>query len=184
MPDSHVHHRHNRFPDVPIPPYPNPSSPRVPPFSIFSVTPTIRHVYSSFTDFEQYTFASFISRDSTFDVMMNIWRLCNPNAIMSTISFQSPASVPPPAAVADTTTLPTSAATTGAPVDTPSPVSQGGHAPTECACGKAGQHYSEICLDATFPGDLKQVYELMFASEWYKTFLIENQKLRGMSCPF
>lgn len=112
----------------------------------------------------QYTFASFISRDTTFDVMMNIWRLCNPNAVMSTASLihSRPASI------------------AGTDVDSPPDTGGGqGHAPTTCACGKEGKHYSEIALETTLASTPEKVYNLMFASEWIKTFLTENQKLRG-----
>ena len=54
-----------------------------------------------------------------------------------------------------------------------------GHAKTECACGKDGKHYSETAMDKTFPSTPEKVYNLMFNSAWYKTFLEENQKLRG-----
>lgn len=111
--------------------------------------------------------------------MMNIWRLCNPNAVMSTTSFaygngnnSRPASVHEDA--------PGSATTAGTAAKSPR---KGGHAKTECACGRDGKHYSETAMDAVFQSTPEKTYNLMFNSEWYKKFLSENQKLRGeLSC--
>lgn len=54
-----------------------------------------------------------------------------------------------------------------------------GHAKTQCACGKEGKHYSAKALDAILPSTPEKVYNLMFTSEWFKTFLSDNQKLKG-----
>ena len=121
----------------------------------------------------QYTFASFISRDTTYDVLMNIWRLCNPNAVMSTTSFRDTSSRPASIVdgnIADDSTQKDGGGGAGGK----------GHAKTECACGKKGEHYSETALETTFPTAPEKAYNLMFASGWFKTFLSDNQKLRGM----
>jgi len=54
-----------------------------------------------------------------------------------------------------------------------------GHAPTQCACGKEGRHYSEIQLSGVFPSTPEKVYNLMFTSEWLKTWMTESQRLKG-----
>ena len=54
-----------------------------------------------------------------------------------------------------------------------------GHAKTQCACGKEGKHYSETALETTFPSTPEKAYNLMFTSDWFKTFLSETEKLRG-----
>jgi len=110
----------------------------------------------------KYTFASFISRDSTYDVMMNIWRLCNPHAVMSTTSFAQTGSRP---------------ASINEPTE-PIASQAKGHAKTQCACGRDGKHYSETAMDATFNSTPEKVYNLMFNSDWYKKFLAETEKLR------
>lgn len=114
---------------------------------------------------KQYTFASFISRDTTFDVMMNIWRLCNPNAVMSSTSADRTRSRAPSDAGAD------AALVAGAGK---------GHAKTECACGKEGKHFTETALSTTFPSTPEKVYNLMFNSGWLKEFMSEDQKLKGV----
>lgn len=34
-------------------------------------------------------------------------------------------------------------------------------------------------MDTIFASSPEKIYNLMFTSEWYKTFLLENQKLKG-----
>ncbi|WVQ70710.1 hypothetical protein IAR50_000232 [Cryptococcus sp. DSM 104548] len=132
----------------------------------------------------RYTFASFISRDTVYDVMMNIWRLCNPNAVMSSLSLPGtntsrPASISgEPAEGDDAPSGPSpghqiiGASVKGAGSET--------HKPTQCACGKDGKHYPEIALEATFPSTPEKVYNLMFNSGWLKTFLSDSQQLRDI----
>jgi hypothetical protein len=98
--------------------------------------------------------------------MMNIWRLCNPNAVMSSTSGDRTRSRAPSDAGADTAL-----------------VSGGvgkGHAKTECACGKEGKHFTETALSTTFPSTPEKVYNLMFNSGWLKEFMSEDQKLKGI----
>lgn len=109
----------------------------------------------------QYTFASLISRDSTFDVLMNIWRIAHPGAVMIATS------------TANGTSRPASVQ------DGELPKVASAHKETECACGKAGKHYAETALDTILPSSPEKIYNLMFNSGWYRTFLSENQLLRG-----
>lgn len=55
------------------------------------------------------------------------------------------------------------------------------HKRTECACGKAGKHYAETALDTVMPSSPEKIYNLMFNSGWFKSFLSDNQQLKGMS---
>ncbi|KIR35675.1 hypothetical protein I352_01952 [Cryptococcus deuterogattii MMRL2647] len=129
----------------------------------------------------RYTFASFIARDTVYDVMMNIWRLCNPNAVMSALSLSATPSRP--------------GSISGEPGSTMIPATPGGqgeigrggqggasgdHKPTQCACGRDGKHYPETALEATFPSTPEKVYNLMFNSSWLRTFLSDNQNLRDI----
>ncbi|OCF40765.1 hypothetical protein I317_05460 [Kwoniella heveanensis CBS 569] len=120
----------------------------------------------------KYTFASLINRDSTYDVMMNIWRLCNPNAVMSSVSLGQGTNLgsrPGSVAGDDVGMAPGTASS-----------SKKGHAPTQCACGKEGKHYSETALETTFPSTPEKIYNLMFNSGWFKTFLSDSQKLKDI----
>ncbi|KAI5120801.1 hypothetical protein M0805_002428 [Coniferiporia weirii] len=116
----------------------------------------------------KYTFASFLSRDTTYDVIHNIWRLARPDAesIRSgdasvRVSLEDPRLLQ----------------------DDESPV---GVVPrfvnkvTECKCGKEGTHYPETAMSATFPGTPEKIYNLMFASGFIKGFMIEDQKLKDL----
>jgi len=96
--------------------------------------------------------------------MMNIWRLCNPNAVMSATSADRVRSRAPSDAG-----------------DAQAAVVAGGkgHAKTECACGKEGKHFTETALSTTFPSTPEKVYNLMFNSGWLKEFMSEDQKLKG-----
>ncbi|CAK9779701.1 unnamed protein product [Cutaneotrichosporon oleaginosum] len=113
------------------------------------------------TSKEKYTFASLISRDSTFDVLMNIWRIAHPGAEM-------------PNAVPNGTSRPASV------TEGTSPAPAATHSSTECLCSKTGQHYTELALDTTFPSSPDKVYNLMFNSGWYRCFLSDNQKLKDI----
>lgn len=121
----------------------------------------------------QYTFCSFISRDSTYDVFMNIWRLCNPNAVMSTPSIYVPNGSRPPSINGDT-------AIDGRTDGATKPTTKG-HARTSCGCAAENKHLTETALDTALPGTPEKIQDLMFRSEWLRKFLSENQKLRGTS---
>ncbi|KAK6905297.1 hypothetical protein I203_106119 [Kwoniella mangroviensis CBS 8507] len=126
----------------------------------------------------KYTFASLIARDSTYDVMMNIWRLCNPNAVMSSVSLANTNNLGsrPGSVVGDEDGPATGGSGAGGGTTSK------GHAPTQCACGKEGKHYNETALETTFPSTPEKIYELMFNSAWFKNFLSDNQKLRDIEC--
>ncbi|WVQ62718.1 uncharacterized protein L199_000866 [Kwoniella botswanensis] len=126
----------------------------------------------------KYTFASLIARDSTYDVMMNIWRLCNPNAVMSSVSLANTNNIGsrPGSVVGDEDAPAAGGGASGGGATAK------GHAPTQCACGKEGKHYNETALETTFPSTPEKIYELMFNSAWFKSFLSDNQKLRDIEC--
>lgn len=112
----------------------------------------------------KYTFASFLSRDTTFDVIHNIWRLAHPRS-------------PGPESPVDLL------ATGGANGDAAGGVAAGAsskHRPTQCACSKEGKHYETGVIDTVLPGTPEKIYNLMFASGFVKDFMTVDQKLIGM----
>ena len=113
-----------------------------------------------------YTFASFLSRDTTFDVIHNIWRLARPGDAGSIGSGSMEGNT---VNIAEGTVIGGAA------------VAAGGKArkATTCACGKEGLHFSEIALDTVVPGTPDRIYNLMFASGFMKDFMAVNQKLLG-----
>ncbi|KAJ7122965.1 hypothetical protein C8R44DRAFT_876157 [Mycena epipterygia] len=113
-----------------------------------------------------YTFASFLSRDTTFDVIHNIWRLARPGDAGSIGSGSMEGSV---AHIAEGTIIGGLAST--APGGKPQ------RKATTCACGKEGLHFTETAMETVLPGTPDRIYNLMFASGFMKDFLAVNQKL-------
>lgn len=121
----------------------------------------------------KYTFASFLSRDTTYDVIYNIWRLARPgytNSVMSSprgstdgrpsLEHIVESSALEPNGLAKLSTIPARKA-------------------TQCACGKEGKHYSETALETVVPGTPDRIHNLVFASGFMKDFMAVNQKLLG-----
>ncbi|KAJ7499471.1 hypothetical protein FB451DRAFT_1334859 [Mycena latifolia] len=113
----------------------------------------------------EYTFASFLSRDTTFDVIHNIWRLARPGDAGSIGSGSMEGNVPH---IAEGTII-------GGAV--PGAAAKAQRKATTCACGKEGSHFSEVALDTVVPGSPDRIYNLMFASGFMKDFMAVNQKL-------
>lgn len=110
----------------------------------------------------KYTFASFLSRDTTFDVIHNIWKLERPDdASISSVgrgSFDAPSMHAPSADQG---------------------VSSPSRKATTCVCGKEGKHLVETALETVVPGTPEKIYSLIFASGFMKDFMSVNQKLMG-----
>lgn len=121
----------------------------------------------------KYTFASFLSRDTTFDVIHNIWRLARPDA-------ESIASGDASARQSfDNPPLPTGEEVQDigdGTVRAPPKINK----VTQCKCGKEGAHYPEVAMNTVFPGTPDKIYNLMFTSGFIKDFMRVEQKLRGM----
>jgi hypothetical protein len=116
----------------------------------------------------KYTFASFMARDTTFDVIYNVWRLARP-----------PGSGLP--STEDVTTANGDPAMTEGRVGLAAGTAPSGfRKATTCACGTAGEHYSTISMDVVLPGTPEKIYNLMFASGFIKDFMRDNQKLMGV----
>lgn len=132
----------------------------------------------------KYAFASFLARDTVYDVIHNVWRLARPD-VSSVDGGSTRASVEEfnTSARASLDGLP--------PIPGPDPIrekgptSDGKKAPvqkvTTCGCGKSGQHYSEKAMECVVPGAPDKVYTLLFASAFMKEFMREEQKLIGKS---
>jgi hypothetical protein len=120
----------------------------------------------------KYTFASFLARDTAFDVIYNIWRLARPeDGLSENETMGRPA-------LDESHALETSSPT-GSPAVSPGAVAPPIHKVTYCACGREGKHYSELAIDTVLPGTPERIYNLMFASGFLKEFMRDNQKLEG-----
>ncbi|KIK34900.1 hypothetical protein CY34DRAFT_110104 [Suillus luteus UH-Slu-Lm8-n1] len=117
----------------------------------------------------KYTFASFLSRDTTYDVIANIWRLARPDDALSQTG--SSANIISPASTSDVSgPVVTNKAKEVAPLTRANKI-------TYCACSKSGQHLNEIALETVLPGTPDKIYNLMFASGFMKDFMRVDQKL-------
>ncbi|KAG8713072.1 hypothetical protein FRC08_013731 [Ceratobasidium sp. 394] len=116
----------------------------------------------------EYTFASFLTRDTVFDVMQSLWHP-PPKPPAQLENGESSAGTGEDMGVAKVEAVEEGAVSEGD--DT------AGHEPTQCVCGKEGQHYSIPVIDAVFPGTPEKIYELMFKSQFISDFLSVDQKL-------
>jgi hypothetical protein len=131
----------------------------------------------------KYAFASFLARDTVYDVIHNVWRLARPeissldggSTRLSVEEFNTSArgsmdglmssSRHPRDVELTTKTLPSQKV-------------------TYCGCGKDGEHYSEKVMECVVPGTPDKVYTLLFASAFMKTFMREEEKLMGARINF
>jgi hypothetical protein len=119
----------------------------------------------------KYAFASFLARDTAYDVIFNIWRLARPEEGLSEDETSGRPALDAPHALR--TASPESGVISVGPVALPT------HKVTTCACGREGKHCSELAIDTVIPGTPERIYNLMFASGFLKDFMRENQKLEG-----
>ncbi len=115
----------------------------------------------------KYTFSSFLSRDTTFDVIFNIWRLAKPEDTGSIVSAPSIEGVG-------------MESTEGLVTTSSGPAKALAQKVTQCLCGKEGTHYSELALETIIPGTPDRIHNLMFASGFIKDFMRVDQKLIGV----
>jgi hypothetical protein len=143
----------------------------------------------------KHVFASFLSRDTTFDVMSNIWKLAHPGG---------PSSAFPGNRSENGSMLEASGITSGASITSGgaasagppsingaaspsmgngnavgSPGSRKAHRSTVCACSLKKEHYPELAMECVLPGTPEKIYNLLFASGFIKEFMVTEQKLTG-----
>ncbi|KAF5345991.1 hypothetical protein D9757_014358 [Collybiopsis confluens] len=137
----------------------------------------------------KYTFASFLSRDTTFDVIFNIWRLVKPengtlspvsdNASIASGSREGPGGLT--SHVLEGTIIGDGTSGGGGGGEIGALGGSGAAAVqnkvTYCKCGKEGKHYTEVAMNTVIPGTPEKIHNLMFTSGFIKDFLVGNQKL-------
>ncbi|KDQ62981.1 hypothetical protein JAAARDRAFT_168358 [Jaapia argillacea MUCL 33604] len=130
----------------------------------------------------KYTFASFLSRDTTFDVIFNIWRLARPDP-GSRLASGRPSlegSVRSGAGSKEKVVVEKGDVKANGEKGKEAGEAAVGvkrRKATQCACGKEGKHFSETAMDVVLPGTPEKIYNLMFASGFIKEFMIGEQKL-------
>ncbi|KAF9516001.1 hypothetical protein BS47DRAFT_1443735, partial [Hydnum rufescens UP504] len=124
----------------------------------------------------KYTFASFITRDTSYDVIHNIWRLSLPHNSdphqLSQFAAEERSSIRSGATGQSPPSDPDGALVNGGLGTVPKP-----HRITHCACSKRGEHYNETMMDCSMPGTPGQIHSLMWTSGFIKDFMSVNQKL-------
>ncbi|CAL1694873.1 unnamed protein product [Somion occarium] len=122
----------------------------------------------------KYTFTSFLSRDTTFDVMYNVWRLARPEGD-STSVLVAPSGLNGDAIRESVGDM--NGAVLNGKKGNEVLVAARMNKFTQCACGRAGQHFSEIAMESILPGTPEKIYNLMFTSGFIKEFMRSDQKL-------
>lgn len=123
----------------------------------------------------KYSFASFLSRDTTFDVIFNIWRLAKPEDSSSFVSSaQGSLEGPSMDQIVEGREVGSNGIIHGK-----KPIALGKKV-TQCACGREGKHFSETALEMVMPGTPDRIHNLIFASGFMKDFMRVDQKLLGM----
>ena len=129
----------------------------------------------------KYSLASFLSRDNTYEVIHNSWRMSgadisgNGGGSLRT-SFDSAESGRTGMDGTRVNGMDGSGPTVASVAPWKAPKV------TKCQCGKDGSHYSEVAMEAVFPGTPEKIHNLIFASGFMKDFMREEQKLLG-ACP-
>ena len=117
----------------------------------------------------KYTFASFLARDTTYDVIYNIWRLVKPTDAVEGDGQDTSRLVE---GVVGEQTGETVAVIPGVAA----------RKATQCKCGSDAAHpphYDQVAMDIVLPGTPEKIYNLMFASAFIKEFMAVDQKLMG-----
>ncbi|KAG9011250.1 hypothetical protein FRB93_003051 [Tulasnella sp. JGI-2019a] len=131
----------------------------------------------------KYLFASFLSRDTTFDVISNIWRLARPpglnNASFSDVGSTSALDAGSIGTANGNGHVPNGTAN-GNATDIGSAGKKAGHKATTCSCSKNKGHYPDTTMDTTLPGTPEKIYNLMITSGFIKEFMSDNQKLTSI----
>jgi hypothetical protein len=122
----------------------------------------------------KYTFASFLARDTAYDVIHNIWRLARPEDGLSEGEDMGRRAL-------EVSHTPDSTSPNGSAVMSIASAAPPVRKVTFCACGRENKHYSELANDTIVPGTPERIYNLMFASGFLKDFMREDQKLEGES---
>jgi len=116
----------------------------------------------------KYTFASFITRDTSFDVIQNIWRLSYPRR-NDTKAEQI-----------DSRSDSLDVQDSNGAISANGIVAPTAHRMTQCACGGRGEHYDTVMMDCVMPGIPQQIHTLMWTSGFIRDFMANNQRLTGM----
>ncbi|KAA1105846.1 hypothetical protein PGT21_021923 [Puccinia graminis f. sp. tritici] len=132
----------------------------------------------------RHTFASFLSRDATFDLMNSIWNIARPPGSIPTHGLTLDVTMPALDDLSDGTKVAggysedSSASALSHSSATPAPpsIKKIDHPPTQCDCSP-DEHYKELIWDATYPTSPEKLYNILFQSDFLKDFWVNEEHL-------
>ena len=155
----------------------------------------------------KYLFNSLVSRDLTYSMLVNIWRLSRPQPLtpeirseLSQVNAEEPESSDPSKAKLDQLRSSLTHARNVIRKQNEANSSRSdsshnteeddyndekenddpaaGHIPTECACGRNNQHYSSVLFDHTYDVPMKTLFGLFYKTDFMEKFWRDNQNLK------
>ncbi|KAH7922690.1 GRAM-domain-containing protein [Leucogyrophana mollusca] len=117
-----------------------------------------------------YTFSSFLSRNTTYDVIATVWRFARPDHSLEVGTEDSQDSSSHNVISTNGSSVPITKE------EAPSVASEMINKVTHCACSKSGDHFKEIVLETVFPGTPDKIYNLMSAGGFIESFMRIDQK--------
>ncbi|KAL0073693.1 GRAM domain-containing protein [Phycomyces blakesleeanus] len=124
----------------------------------------------------KHSFASFLSRDQAYDLLIDVWRCVRPpqqpieGQKVSETDYESDTSE---------STFSSSSSIGSSPRPRPaSPAEKSAQVQdkTECECGKNNSHYPVIVMDQIFDCPMEKIFQLLYEGDFIKTFLADVQK--------
>ncbi|KAI8445098.1 GRAM domain-containing protein, partial [Phakopsora pachyrhizi] len=121
----------------------------------------------------RHTFASFLSRDSAYDLITSIWRISHPAVPPRSLSSSS-------STTCSNASPPENSNNNVQHSSLVNPKKQAvveNHLVTSCKCSGSDEHFKDIVLDATYPIYPEKLYNILFQSDFLKNFWVESQNL-------
>lgn len=124
----------------------------------------------------RHTFASFLSRDATFELMGSIWHIARPPGMVPTHGLTLDVTMPPLDDLSDGTKVGSQDSSSALSHSSPVLSKKVDHSPTQCDCSPE-EHYKEVIWDATYPTSPEKLYNILFQSDFLKDFWVNEEHL-------
>ncbi|KAH8554150.1 GRAM domain-containing protein [Umbelopsis sp. PMI_123] len=128
----------------------------------------------------KHAFASFLSRDMAYDQMMDVWRVAHsisPSAQKTSLLAEDGTAHNESSSDEETDDSDATLSDGDDDIDR----TQSEASLTECQCQHSGSHYTNVALDAVFPGSIETLYNLLFNSSFISNFLVEGEKSQDVN---
>ncbi|KAI9033981.1 GRAM domain-containing protein [Phycomyces nitens] len=120
----------------------------------------------------KHSFASFLSRDQAYDLLVDVWRCVRPP--QQPIEDQKVSESDDEDS--DSSEAQSEAGPRPRPVSSPAEKTAQVQDKTECECGRTNSHYPTIVMDQTFDCPMEKIFQLLYEGDFIKTFLADVQK--------